>query len=131
MAARHNNARAGQETGKRLTIALVVTLAFVVFEAIAGWRANSLALLSDAAHNLTDVIALALSWYALRLAAQPANAGKTFGYHRAGSLVPLVNSTTLGVIALGIFYEAIRRINAPLPVEATVLIGVGVWARLV
>jgi cobalt-zinc-cadmium efflux system protein len=121
----------GQQPARRLAIALAVTLVFVVFEAAAGWRANSLALLSDAAHNLTDVVALALSWYALRLAAQPANAGKTFGYHRAGILAALVNSTTLVVIALGIFYEAFQRINAPLPVEANVLVGVGVVALLV
>src|SRR5712692_1142654 len=134
MASTHKYAHSGhtgQQTAKRLVIALCVTSAFVVFEAFAGWRANSLALLSDAAHNLTDVIALALSWYALRLAAQPANAGKTFGYHRAGILVALVNSTTLVVIALGIFYEAFRRINSPLKVEANVLIGVGVVALLV
>jgi len=134
LATNHNHAHAGhsgQQTARRLAIALGATLAFVVFEAFAGWRANSLALLSDAAHNLTDVIALALSWYALRLAAQPANASKTFGYHRAGILVALVNSTTLVVIALGIFYEAFRRINAPLQVEANVLVGVGVVALLV
>src|SRR5712691_10684999 len=131
MATPHNHAHSGQQTAKRLAIALAVTLAFVIFEAFAGWQANSLALLSDAAHNLTDVIALGLSWYALRLAAQPANAGKTFGYHRAGILVALVNSTTLVVIALGIFDEAFPRINAPVKVEANVLVGVGVVALLV
>src|SRR5712692_9709230 len=127
MASTHKYAHSGhtgQQTAKRLVIALCVTSAFVVFKAFAGWRANSLAPLSDAAHNLSDVIALALSWYALRLAAQPANAGKTFGYHRAGILVALVNSTTLVVIALGIFYEAYQRLLAPPRVEATLVIGV-------
>jgi cobalt-zinc-cadmium efflux system protein len=131
MTSTHNHAHLGQQTARRLAIALGVTLAFVIFEAFAGWQANSLALLSDAAHNLTNVIALALSWYALRLAAQPANAGKTFGYHRAGILAALVNSTTLVVIALGIFYEAFQRINSPLKVEANTLIGVGMVALLV
>jgi cobalt-zinc-cadmium efflux system protein len=114
-----------QQSSFRLIISLVLTLAFVFFEAIAGYRAHSLALLSDAGHNLTDVIALGLSWYAIRLSSQPAHAGKTFGYHRAGILVALVNSTTLILIALGIFYEAYQRFLSPLPVDAHTLIGVG------
>ncbi len=94
------------QTTKRLALSLGLTAAFVVIEIIAGIFGNSLALLTDAAHNFTDVIALGLSWYAVKLATQPAHAGKTFGYHRAGILVALVNSTTLVLIALGIFYEA-------------------------
>ena len=58
---------------RRLLISLVITLAFVFLEALAGFLANSLALLTDAAHNLTDVIALAISWYAIRLTTRPAN----------------------------------------------------------
>ena len=78
-------------------------------EALAGLSANSLALLTDAAHNLTDVMALGLTWYALRLTLLPSNPQKTYGYHRAGILAALVNSTTLVLIALGVFYEAYRR----------------------
>ena len=118
-------------TIRRLALALVITLAFVVVEALAGWSANSLALLTDAAHNFTDVIALGLSWYALRLTTRPAHAGKTFGYHRAGILIALLNSTTLVVIALGIFYEAYRRLVAPPQVEAGVLIVVAAIAFVV
>ena len=73
-------------TKARLTLALVITLFFVVIEALAGWWSNSLALLTDAAHNLTDVATLALTWYTLQLALRPAHSGKTFGYHRAGIL---------------------------------------------
>lgn len=115
----------------RLAWSLGLTLAFVVVEIIAGWWANSLALLTDAAHNLTDVLALALSWYAVRLTAQPAHAGKTFGYHRVGILVALLNSATLLVIALGIGYEAYQRFLNPPPVNAEVLIGVGALAFIV
>ena len=114
-----------QQSSIRLVISLVLTLAFVVFETIAGFRAHSLALLSDAGHNLTDVIALGLSWYAIRLSSQPAHAGKTFGYHRAGILVALINSATLILIAFGIFYEAYQRFLQPMPVDAQTLIGVG------
>jgi cobalt-zinc-cadmium efflux system protein len=119
------------KTTKRLALSLGLTLAFVFIEIVAGLLGNSLALLTDAAHNFTDVIALGLSWYALRIALQPANAGKTFGYHRVGILVALVNSTTLVLISLGIFYEAYRRFTAPPEVNAPILIGVGIIAFLV
>lgn len=115
---------ANQNT-KRLALSLGLTAIFVFVEIIAGLWGNSLALLTDAAHNFTDVIALGLSWYALRLALKPAHAGKTFGYHRAGILVALVNSTTLVLIALGIFYEAYHRFLNPPEVNTSILIGVG------
>lgn len=111
--------------GFRLALAGVITFLFVGFEAAAGFYSNSLALLTDAAHNLTDAVALGLSWYAHRLASKPAHAGKTFGYHRAGILAALVNSTTLGLISVVIFHEAWTRLNAPPAVAADVLMGVG------
>ncbi len=120
-----------KQTTTRIAISLGLTSAFVVIEAIAGYWANSLALLSDAGHNLTDVIALGLTWYAIRLSSQPATASKTFGYHRAGILVALVNSTALAIIALGIFYEAYRRFLSTPEVRPAVLIGVGMIAFLV
>ena len=119
------------QTTKRLALSLGLTGAFVIMEIVAGIIGNSLALLTDAAHNFTDVIALGLSWYALKIAAQPAHAGKTFGYHRAGILVALVNSTTLVLIALGIFYEAYRRFISPPAVNAPILIGIGMIAFLI
>jgi cobalt-zinc-cadmium efflux system protein len=119
------------QTASRLTLSLVLTLALVFIEAFAGIFANSLALLTDAAHNLTDVIALGLSWIALRLTTQPANPRKTYGYHRAGILVALVNSTTLVLISVGIFYEAYRRFMSPPEVKSIVLIGVGLLAVVV
>ncbi len=127
----HSHSPAGGQTIARLALSLGLTGLFVFFEAAAGWWGNSLALLTDAAHNLTDVIALGLTWYALRLASRPANANRTFGYHRAGILVALVNSTTLVVIALGIFSEAYRRFLAPPAVNSGILIGVGLVAFLI
>jgi cobalt-zinc-cadmium efflux system protein len=114
-----------------MALALGLTVAFVIVEAAAGLFANSLALLTDAAHNLTDVIALGLSWFAIRLTAQPANAQKTYGYHRAGILVALANSTTLALISFGIFYEAYRRFMSPPEVKSGVLIGVGLIAVII
>ncbi len=115
----------------RLSAALIITLAFVGFEAAAGLRANSLALLTDAAHNFTDVIALGLAWYALRLARRPASPNKTYGYHRASILVALFNAAGLIVIALVIFFEAYRRLLAPVAVEASLLTGTGIVALLI
>jgi cobalt-zinc-cadmium efflux system protein len=113
---------------RRLGIAAGLTLALVAVEAGSGWIANSLALLTDAAHNVTDVIALGLSGYATRLALRPADSGKTYGYHRAGILVALVNSTGLVLVALWIFYEAYRRILQPPEVDTGILAGVAAAA---
>ncbi len=120
-----------RSTIRRLALSLGLTAAFVLVEIAAGLFANSLALLTDAVHNLTDVLALALTWWALRAASRPAHSGKTYGYHRAGILVALANSTTLGLISLAIFYDAYRRLLAPPVVKADVLIGVGVAAVVV
>jgi cobalt-zinc-cadmium efflux system protein len=123
--------QASKQTAQRLSISLFLTLIFVIFEAGAGIFADSLALLTDAAHNLTDVIALGLTWFAIRITAQPANAQKTYGYHRAGILVALLNSTTLVLISIGIFYEAYRRFLAPPDVQSNILIGVGLLAVII
>ncbi len=122
---------AARQTTSRLAIALIMTLAFVLVEAAAGLFANSLALLTDAAHNLTDVIALALTWYAVRLTLQPSNSQRTYGYHRAGILVALLNSTTLVIISIGIFYDAYRRFLSPPEVKAGVMVVVGLIAVVV
>ena len=121
----------GQQTTSRLALSLFLTLAFVIFEAAAGVFGNSLALLTDAGHNLTDVIALGLSWFAIRLTAQPANDRKTYGYHRAGILAAVINSTTLIIIALGVFCEAYQRFIAPSEVNSGILIGVGIIAVII
>jgi cobalt-zinc-cadmium efflux system protein len=118
-------------TQSRLSLSLWITLAFVLVEAAAGAFANSLALLTDAAHNLTDVLALGLSWYAVWLSSRPASNRRTYGNHRVGILVALFNSTTLVLISFGIFYEAYRRFIAPPEVRSEILIGVGLIAVLV
>ncbi|MBI2330823.1 MAG: cation transporter, partial [Chloroflexi bacterium] len=120
-----------RQTTKRLALSLTLTAAFVIIEVMAGIFGNSLALLTDAAHNFTDVIALGLSWYALRLATKPAHAGKTFGYHRVGILAALINSTTLILIAFGIFFEAYKRFITPPEVDSTLLIAVGAVAFII
>jgi cobalt-zinc-cadmium efflux system protein len=127
----HMHIPQNNQTVRRLAFSLGLTAIFVVIEAFAGWRANSLALLTDAAHNFTDVLALGLSWYAMWLATQPARAGRTYGHQRAGILAALVNSTSLALISLGVFYEAYKRFVSPPEVQADVLVGVGFLAFLV
>src|SRR5262249_28054791 len=104
--------------------------AFVIAEAAAGLWANSLALLSDAGHNLADAVALAISWYALWMARRPATARKTFGYHRVGILAALVNAVSLVLTALALAWAAIQRLRSPEPVAAGWMIGVALAAAV-
>jgi cobalt-zinc-cadmium efflux system protein len=103
---------------------LLVTAAYIVLLVIAGIRAHSLALLSEAGHNLTDFVALLLSLLAVYLHSRPPSATHTYGYHRAGVLAALVNSATLVIISFVIFYEAVRRIQHPQPVHAHLMMWV-------
>ncbi len=128
----HSHIESPSQTASwRLGLSLGLTLAFVIVEVIAGLLGNSLALLTDAAHNLTDVLALGLSWFAMRKALQPANARKTYGYHRAGILAAMVNSATLALLSLGIFYEAWQRFIHPPEVNSGILVGVGLAAFVI
>ncbi len=127
----HHAAAATRVSDGTMGAAVGVTLAFVVAEALAGWFGHSLALLSDAGHNLADAAALALSWYALRMAARPSHHGMTFGYHRVGVFAALVNAVSLVFIALVIGWEAIARIRAPEPASGTLMIGVAAVAIVV
>jgi cobalt-zinc-cadmium efflux system protein len=100
-----------------LRISLVATLAYVVVTFVAGLRAHSLALLSEAGHNVSDFLALLLSFVAVYFQTRPADSARTFGYQRAGVLAAFVNAATLVVIALWIAFEAIHRLAAPVMVQ--------------
>ena len=107
-----------------LKIALAVTLVYIVLLLVAGIRAHSLALLSEAGHNLSDFLALLLSLVAVYFQARPASSTKTYGYHRAGVLTALVNATSLVAVSFFIFYEAFRRLQHPQHVQANVMMWV-------
>jgi cobalt-zinc-cadmium efflux system protein len=107
-----------------LKISLGVTLAYIVLLVLAGIRAHSLALLSEAGHNLSDFLALLLSLVAVYLQSRPASSTKTYGYHRAGVLAALVNAVSLLAVSLFIFYEAFRRLQHPEHVQASVMMWV-------
>jgi cobalt-zinc-cadmium efflux system protein len=115
----------------KLRLSLFLSISILVGEVIGGVLSNSLALLSDAGHVFADVIALALSWYGVRQAGRPSNSRMTFGYHRVGVIVAVVNAITIFLIAAVILYEAYRRFSAPPEVDSAImtlvaLIGLGV-----
>lgn len=125
----HNHAGHSHQPGKGrvLFVSLGLTLAFVVVEAIAGFRSGSLALISDAGHNFTDAFALLLAAIGYYLQARPGNQVKTFGYQRAGVLAAFANAATLVVVALFIFYEGWQRLLHPEPViPSTMMIVAGI-----
>ena len=120
----HVHQAGNERTSRVLRVSLVVTAAYIVLLVIAGIRAHSLALLSEAGHNLTDFVALLLSLLAVYLHSRPPSATHTYGYHRAGVLAALVNSATLVAVSFLIFYEAVRRIQHPQPVHAPLMMWV-------
>ena len=124
----HKHVHGTAATGQRLALSISITIAFVIGEAIAGYFAHSLSLISDAGHNLADALALVFSWYGIWIARKPSTPQRTFGYHRVGILAALVNAVSLVVIALLIFWEATGRLGHPQPVRSTPMIIVALIA---
>ncbi|GHO90525.1 cadmium, cobalt and zinc/H(+)-K(+) antiporter [Reticulibacter mediterranei] len=114
-----------------LRLAFFLTFFILAAELVGGLLANSLALLSDAGHVVTDLFALGLAWFATAQAERPANARKTFGYHRVGILAAQINAITLILITVAILWEAVQRFQHPEPIQPGVMflsaaIGIGV-----
>ncbi len=127
----HGHSHGGTHDARRLGIALGLILAFMAVEVVVGVLAHSLALLSDAAHMLTDAGALALSLFVLRLAAQPARGNRTFGLRRSEILSAQANGAALLVLAGLIIYGAVRRLVSPPDAKGgailvVALVGIGV-----
>jgi cobalt-zinc-cadmium efflux system protein len=127
----HGHGHAGGDDNRRLGLALALILAFLIGEVVVGILANSLALLSDAAHMLTDAGALAISLVVLRLAARPAGGNKTFGLRRSEILSAQANGAALLVLGGLIVYGAVRRLVSPPDAHggamlAVALVGIGV-----
>lgn len=106
-----------RRTQQILRLSLVATLAYVLVTFIAGIRAHSLALISEAGHNVSDALALLLSFVAVYFQGRPASDQKTFGYQRAGVLAAFLNALTLIAISVGIAIEALHRLSAPVVVQ--------------
>jgi cobalt-zinc-cadmium efflux system protein len=129
MSESHSHGR--QANARQLTAALLLTGSFLVIEVVYGFISGSLALLSDAGHMLTDVMALALSLLAIRIGARPADRQRTFGYRRAEVLAAAVNAGALFAIGLYILVEAYRRLQEPVDVQTTPMLIVAVLGLLV
>lgn len=109
----HDHSRRSAGSQKRLKIALAITFIYMIAEAVGGWMANSLALLADAGHMLTDVAAMALTLFAFWFADRPATSKKTYGYYRTEILAAFVNGIVLVLLSLWIIYEAWERWQSP------------------
>lgn len=118
----HNHNHAYKKSRRALWWAIVLTGSIMVVEFVGGWWANSLALMSDAGHMLTDLVALLLSLFALQLAMRPPSASKTFGLYRMEILAALINGASLILISVYIFYEAYQRWQNPQVVESSLML---------
>jgi cobalt-zinc-cadmium efflux system protein len=111
--ARHEHSHGQGENKRRLKLVLALTVLYMLAEAVGGWLTNSLALLSDAGHMLTDVAALGLALLSIWFSSRPVTDSKTYGYYRMEILAALANGTALLAISMFILYEAFERINRP------------------
>ncbi|BDH63556.1 cation transporter [Ureibacillus massiliensis 4400831 = CIP 108448 = CCUG 49529] len=125
----HNHTHGGNK--KTLTIAFIIITGYMFVEAIGGILTNSLALLSDAGHMLSDSISLAIALVAFRLGEKASNNKKTYGYKRFEVLAAVINGITLILIALYIFYEAIQRFIAPPEVASTGMLMISIVGLLI
>lgn len=133
----HDHAEGRHADRRKVGAALVVTSVILVAEAVGGWLTHSLALLSDAGHMFSDVVGLALSLAALAIASRPADARRTYGWHRVEILAALGNGIVLAVLAVIIIWEGWHRLHAPVEVHTALMIpiaaggfvvnSIGVW----
>lgn len=120
----HGHAHAPASFDRAFAIGIGLNIAFVAVEAFYGWRVNSLALLADAGHNLSDVAGLVLAWGAAVAARRAADARHTYGWQRAGLLAALANALLLLVAMGSLGWEAVQRLGAPEPTQGWTLIAV-------
>jgi cobalt-zinc-cadmium efflux system protein len=113
-------------TGKNLGLAILLNTVITLAEAVGGFISGSMALLSDAAHNLSDVLSLIISYFANRLSKKGATERQTFGFRRSEILAAFINSATLIIIAVIIIFEAVQRLMNPV----TVSTGWVIWLAL-
>lgn len=130
----HPHHQHGRNVGgnrRRLALVLVLAAIYMVAEAVGGWLTGSLALLADAGHMLSDVAALALSFFAVWIADRPRDARRTYGYYRAEILAALANGATLVLVALLIFHEAWQRLASPPEVPGGAMMAIASGGLLV
>lgn len=120
----HAHAAGAEHTRNVLLWSLVATAIYIGVTIVAGIRANSLALLSEAGHNLSDFFALLLSWVAVYIQTRPPSSSKTYGYHRAGVLAAFINAFSLVGVSFYLIYEAFGRLAQPVAVQPKVMMWV-------
>lgn len=121
----------GRAVAGLLGAAVAATVLLVIIEFVAGYAGNSMALVSDGIHNLTDIPGMAISWLAARWAMRPPTHEKTFGYHRAGILAAFANAMVLGLAALGLISESILHLRHPEPVQTSLMMWVAIIALVI
>jgi cobalt-zinc-cadmium efflux system protein len=131
MSAGHSHGAAGAESERNLRIALGLTATYMIAEIVGGLVTGSLALLSDAAHMFTDVMALAISLAAIRIGRRPADRKRTFGYYRFEILAAVVNAVVLFGVGLYILVEAYERFRSPPEVQTGGMLAVAVIGLIV
>ena len=130
----HSHIPTGELNERNLKIALALTSTYLLAEIIGAFVTGSLALLSDAAHMLTDVAALAIALVAIQIAKRPADTNRTYGYYRFEILAAALNASVLFLVALYILYEAYQRFQDPREVESMgmlVVAGVGLIVNFI
>jgi cobalt-zinc-cadmium efflux system protein len=115
---------------RQLAIVIAISVGTLLVEVAGGLLSGSLALLSDAGHVLTDLLALVLSLMAVRFASLPATPAKTYGYHRLEILTALLNGTLLVAMSAAILYKAVRRFFHPVPIESSLMLAVALFGLL-
>ncbi len=125
----HDHAAGANE--KSLKIAFALTLTFLIVELVGGIVAESLALLSDAAHMFTDTAALAIALLAIRISKRPADRKRTFGYHRFEILAAAFNAMLLLLVAVYILWEAYLRIKAPAQIQSNLMLVIAIVGLVV
>jgi len=115
----------------RLRITLALNLIIVVVQVVAGFAAHSLGLIADAGHNLTDVAAIGLALFAVRMVTKSPDRKRSFGYHRASILTAQANAASILLVTAFIGFEAIKRLMHPVPVEGLIVVVVAAIATVI
>ena len=126
MAHDHHHHHHHEVTDKNLSVSIVLNAAITIAQIIGGFVSGSLALISDALHNFSDVLSLVLSLIAHRLAKRKATELNTFGYKRAEILVAFINAATLIIVAVFLVFEAVERFSNPTPINSKLVIGLSI-----
>jgi cobalt-zinc-cadmium efflux system protein len=124
----HNHGHAQPASLRNLVFAMAINGGIVAFEMVFGLMIQSMALISDAVHNLSDIAAMTFSYWAEKVSRRPANATKTYGYRKIEFIAAFVNSIVLSVVIAFVFWETLKRFTAPLEIPGKEMLWVAVVA---